>query len=114
MIGPGFEVELASSGVTDLVVHAPPNAADGQVQVSFAKDPASGSGLVLLGDLHYLEDLATTYLGWGSLRAPALASDAAIALEMYRRHGAQGLRELEGDFSLVLFDGMQSILILCR
>ncbi|MDB5670484.1 MAG: putative asparagine synthase, partial [Alphaproteobacteria bacterium] len=56
--------------------------------------------LLIAGRLHY--------------RAPGGGSDAAVALEAYRRAGLAGLARLEGDFSLLLIDGERRRLVALR
>ena len=70
--------------------------------VTFAREHQSESAAVLLGQLCYQDEILS--------RLPhsikqGCTSDAAIALAVYDHLGPQGLEELEGEFSLVLWDG---------
>jgi asparagine synthase (glutamine-hydrolysing) len=57
---------------------------------------------VLIGRLHYREDLLRALAGDGT--APATAGDAALVLSAYRRWGWPGLCRLEGCFALAVLD----------
>ncbi len=62
---------------------------------------------VLLGRLYYRQELAARFPDTdpqGIQRLHEL-NDAALAFEVYGRFGLKGLQWLEGDFSLVLWDG---------
>jgi asparagine synthase (glutamine-hydrolysing) len=70
--------------------------------VCFARRGAGAAAL--LGRLHYTDDLRAAL---GERRPPADPGedDAALALAMFERFGTAGLARLEGDFSVVVWDG---------
>jgi asparagine synthase (glutamine-hydrolysing) len=97
----GFTARAARGGVT-LDVFGDPSPA----LVQTAQDAAGHA--VLMGRLYYREDLRER-LG---PEAPAGgANDAALALAAYQARGPAGLADLEGDFSLALFDARTACLI---
>jgi asparagine synthase (glutamine-hydrolysing) len=61
---------------------------------------------VLLGRLYYRDELRAE-LGPAGMGAAVASTDAALALEAYRRFGAETLRRLEGDFALVVWSARQ-------
>src|SRR5207248_61528 len=62
--------------------------------------------VVFLGRLYYRDDHAAGVRARRPDLTPRPAdSDAALALAVYRALGADGLRRLEGDFALALYDG---------
>ena len=101
----GFEVELEDGGNAGFRIVPPARQAPDAPLVTFARDAASGAAAALIGQLCYLDALPLAAAG---------RSDAAIALEMFRMHGAAGLQRLEGDFALVLFDPAERRLIAQR
>lgn len=70
--------------------------------VTFARDRQSGTAAVLLGHLCYQDEILSRL---PQSLAQSCTSDAAIALAVYRHIGIKGLEQLEGEFSLVLWDG---------
>jgi asparagine synthase (glutamine-hydrolysing) len=72
--------------------------------VSLAQDDASHTTAVLLGRILYRADLLARLPAVAHLRD---ASDAELALAAYRQLGRRGLELLEGEFSLVIHDGLQ-------
>lgn len=91
----------------------PANKADPQKEplVTWIENRSSSTSVVLLGHLCYQEDLLTKL-------PPSIAetclTDAALVLATYQHLGKRGLEELEGEFSLVLWDGMRQELIAMR
>ncbi|MBW4684904.1 MAG: hypothetical protein KME40_07340 [Komarekiella atlantica HA4396-MV6] len=79
--------------------------------VTFADDRRSGVAAVLLGHLCYQDEILSKLPQ--SMRQNC-ASDAAIAIIVYCYSGLKGLEELEGEFSLVLWDGASQRLFALR
>lgn len=70
--------------------------------VTFARDHQSGTAAVLLGHLCYQDEILSKL---PQSMTQSCTSDAAIALAIYRYIGRKGLEELEGEFSVVVWDG---------
>ena len=70
---------------------------------------AGDHAVVLLGRIHYREDLMAR-IGLGVENLDSL-DDAALVLAAYRARGSKGLTLLEGNFSLVIWDERRKILI---
>jgi asparagine synthase (glutamine-hydrolysing) len=67
-----------------------------------------GYAVVLLGRLHYREDLRAAL---DPRRGdPARLDDAGLVLEAYRQHGLAGLERLEGTFAVAVWDARAGIL----
>jgi asparagine synthase (glutamine-hydrolysing) len=84
--------------------HSPPQGRGRPDLVSFARTGSAAAAL--MGRLYYRrERLAELrpHLPVDLLRECA-ASEAALALSLYREFGPEGLERLEGDFALVLWD----------
>ena len=79
--------------------------------VSLAQDAATRTTAVLLGRIHYRKDLLARF---PQLATPHDRSDAALALAAYRHLGRKGLEQLEGEFSLVVWDGKRQCLLAQR
>jgi asparagine synthase (glutamine-hydrolysing) len=69
---------------------------------------APGLRAVLMGRLYYRAELSPMAAG---LPETAEASDAALALAVYRRRGLEGLEHLEGDFAILLWDAAKRCLV---
>jgi len=100
----GFEVTLNENNVAEFTV-APPrdDEAVRHPLIQFAEDRQRGTAAVLMGRLHYRDELLD--------RLPAearseIATDAELALALFNHaHGDERvLQRLEGDFSLVVSD----------
>ena len=105
----GFDVLLTSVGA-DFRLFCPQTPKGGVPLVTFASDPQAGLAVVLLGQLFYRQGLLT------SLEKPLREeiSDAELALAVFRRFGQAGLRWLEGDFCVVVFDREKQRLLALR
>lgn len=77
--------------------------------VSLARDRRGAA--VLLGRLLYRDDVLARL---PEPRAGNEASDAELALAVYRHEGQNGLERLEGEFSLVVWDSVQRRLLALR
>jgi asparagine synthase (glutamine-hydrolysing) len=97
----GFDVELCEDTAIGRLYRAAPDGSPRNQLVSQAIEHAGGRVCVLLGRLHYKEDLIRDD---STLPGRAFASDAALALAVFGARGAQGLARLEGEFSLVVID----------
>ena len=92
----GFEITVRVGEAPEVrLYHAGGPASSARPLVSSAGGPGSTIA-VLIGRIHYREDLTTP--GWSE---PG-ASDAAVALAFFRSRGVEGLGALEGEFALVL------------
>ncbi|MBE8990359.1 asparagine synthase-related protein [Nostoc sp. LEGE 12450] len=79
--------------------------------VTFARDRQSGIAAILLGHLCYQDEIL---LKLPQSMRQSCASDAAITIMVYCHNGFKGLEELEGEFSLVLWDGASQRLFALR
>ncbi|NEO77981.1 asparagine synthase-related protein [Moorena sp. SIO4G3] len=70
--------------------------------VTFARNYQSRTAAVLMGHLCYQDELLAKL---PQSITQNCTSDAAIALAVYSHFGRQGLEQLEGEFSLVVWDG---------
>lgn len=106
---PGCTVLLNARGEPDFRIHSAPTVAGRRPIVQAATDAASGVTAVIIGALMYREDI-------GVPLPPRDASngDAAIALAVYRQGGVKKLERLEGEFALILWDGIHKRLIALR
>ncbi|MBE9189110.1 asparagine synthase [Gloeocapsopsis crepidinum LEGE 06123] len=108
----GFDVFASEDGEIEFHVFSPHrDDAARPALVTFARDYHSGNAAVLLGHLCYQDELLA--------RLPQSAvqkctSDAAIALAAYCHLGDKGLEQLEGEFSLVVWDSSQQKLFALR
>lgn len=108
----GFEVVIRSDGQSVLRTFQPADLPEENASlVSLARDPASGQAAVVMGRLYYREEVLA--------RLPQecrghQASDAALALAVFRHLGARGLERLEGEFSLVVLDPEQRRVLAMR
>lgn len=71
------------------------------------------SAAVVMGRIYYRDEKLRDIVGQlpVELADAAKTNDAALALGMYLTRGREGLISLEGEYSLVLWDGRQGILI---
>jgi asparagine synthase (glutamine-hydrolysing) len=69
---------------------------------------------VLMGRLYYRADLRASSGLAADWPDPAEDNDAALALAVYRARGLNGLEQLEGDFSLVIWDACEQRLVAMR
>lgn len=79
--------------------------------VTFARNRERQSAVLLIGSLFYRTDLRARFPEAVS-KAPA--ADAALALAVYQHTGWPGLARLEGEFAIVLWDGMRQRLLAMR
>jgi asparagine synthase (glutamine-hydrolysing) len=101
----GFTVECSSEDLT-LKIYGPPQPGPRSL-VGFVR--RDGCCLVLMGRLYYREELRE---GLPTPRGPAAAdADADLALAAYLDRGVAGIERLEGDYSLVLWDGRERLLL---
>jgi len=101
----GFTVDCTSEDLT-LKTYGPPHPGRRPL-VGFAR--RDGCCLVLMGRLYYRDELRE---GLPARRGPADASgDADLALAAYLERGRAGIERLEGDYSLVLWDGRERLLL---
>lgn len=77
--------------------------------VSFAHDRASGATAAVIGAIYYADDLLA-----GLPKLDGEATDAEVALTVFRHRGAEGLERIEGEFALVVFDARSRSLIAMR
>jgi asparagine synthase (glutamine-hydrolysing) len=80
----------------------------GRCLVTVARDGASQTVAALIGRLDYRDELAATLPGHPPLHG---LTDAELALSVYLHAGRVGLERLEGEFSLVVWDGWDRRLI---
>jgi asparagine synthase (glutamine-hydrolysing) len=100
----GFAVGCRDDHVEILLQGTP--SLPGRSLVSIARDAPSQSTAALLGRLHYRDELLA------SLRQDhRQQSDAALALAVYLQAGLEGLKKLEGEFALVIWNGRDRRLI---
>jgi asparagine synthase (glutamine-hydrolysing) len=90
---------------------AAPEGSPGGQLASQAVDRASGRTCLLVGRLHYKEDLLRVHRSLAGLTFP---SDAALALAVFGAGGPQGLARLEGEFSLAVGDPAAGCLFVRR
>jgi asparagine synthase (glutamine-hydrolysing) len=107
----GFDVEMAEGNAIGRLYRTAEAGSPQARLVSRAVSPDSGRACLLLGRLHYKEDLARAI--------PALAGqthteDAALALAVFEACGWRGLARLEGEFSLVVIDPTERCFYLLR
>jgi len=101
----GVTVECSSEDLT-LKTYGPPHPGRRSL-VGFAQ--RDGCCLVLMGRLYYRDELRE---GLPARRGPADAGgDADLALAAYLDRGVAGIERLEGDYSLVLWDGRERLLL---
>src|SRR5271165_5177725 len=105
----GFALRCYAGGGIELSLYGPkdPGKSGRPALTSWARDPLSGTVVVLLGRLFYRDEIRA--------RLPALASmqgdsDTALALALYQHAGREGLQQLDGEFALVVWDGVQRCL----
>jgi asparagine synthase (glutamine-hydrolysing) len=106
--GNGFEVVLAEKGEAEFHLFSPSAPASVQSLVTFAKDPVTGTAAVLMGTLHYRDDLKAR------LSSVRFQNDAGLALASFLQHGVTGLTWLEGEFALAVFDAQERCLFALR
>jgi asparagine synthase (glutamine-hydrolysing) len=108
----GFEITLGPAETAEIRLFHP-KARDRQTAsfIDVATDPTTGAVLVLMGQLYYRDDLRSQLPEAQHLPC---ASDAALALAMFRASGVPGLQRLEGDFSLAIVDAQASRLLAMR
>ena len=81
--------------------------ADRPALVTFARQ--GDCCVVLMGRLHYRDELLSQLS-----KSPGLSpssSDTELVLGAYRQWGIKGIARLEGDFSLVVWDGKKDLLV---
>jgi asparagine synthase (glutamine-hydrolysing) len=88
--------------------------ADRPPMVTFCRMPHGSA--VLLGRLYYRRHLTDELASWRPELPTKGANlcDAALALAAYHRHGLRGVEQLEGDFSVALWDAREGRLVGCR
>jgi asparagine synthase (glutamine-hydrolysing) len=107
----GFDVEMSGVESVGRLYRAAPSGSPRARLVSLAVDRESGRTCMLMGRLHYKDDLADS-LPIGKRRA--YANDAELVLAVFNARGAQGLDRLEGEFSLAVSDPSGRCLYLLR
>ena len=108
----GFDVSLADNG--DVVFHLfDPGKVrrNSEPLVSYAQDSERSVAVVLMGQLHYRDELAFTR---SRNREAAARTDAEFILDLFCFEGPQGLERLEGDFSLVVWSSSHKCLVVMR
>jgi len=101
----GFTVDCTSEDLT-VKIYGPPHPGRRSL-VGFAR--RDGCCLVLMGRLYYRDELRE---GLPARRGPAYTGgDADLALAAYLDRGVAGIERLEGDYSLVLWDGRERLLL---
>lgn len=103
---PGFEAILSSTGELKLQVFSPQ-----PCWVTFAREVATGTAAFFMGKLYYKQDLKTRFHCVGKQNFP---SDAALILALFQQAGVEVLKQLEGEFVLVIFDGLKQRLLALR
>jgi len=98
----GFHITCEANGESAVTLHHPPRAVrKSESLFSTAENDAAGLSAVLMGTLHYRDDLRRAL-------PPAArsqnADDAELALATFLHRGITGLKSLEGDFSLAILD----------
>jgi asparagine synthase (glutamine-hydrolysing) len=96
-----FEIVLRPDGRAELRTFRPDAPAKGEPLVGMARDSGGGPAAVLMGRLYYREEVLARL---PHACRPACASDAALALAVFRHQGPRGLERLEGEFSLAVLD----------
>jgi asparagine synthase (glutamine-hydrolysing) len=120
----GFSVEARADGVVAIQPEGPDEFGAGAEVgarasaraaraplVSYAHDERARIAVVLLGRLHYRDDLLARLSGRAGL---AGASDASLVLALFSQAGRRGLEDLEGSFALVVHDANEGRLFAQR
>jgi asparagine synthase (glutamine-hydrolysing) len=107
-----FEVILqANTEVEFQVFPCKPSLAEQRSLITFAQDPITKIATVLIGHLHYQDELLA-HLTQSLIKD--FAKDAALALYIFQYYGVESLQRLEGEFALVIFDPQKQCLLALR
>ena len=108
----GFEVIIAANQKPEFhLFHPEKDSFSQESLVTFARDSQTGIEAVLMGKIYYQNNLKARLSQEFRHDFP---SDAALALAVFRKYGAQGLEWLEGEFSLAIFDSEKQCLFIMR
>lgn len=108
----GFDVILCDSGDVAFHLFDPGKTSrNSEPLVSYAKNDKESVAVVLMGQLHYREELD---IRLSHKLEAGLLTDAELILELFCCEGAHGLKRLQGDFSLVLWELSQKCLMVMR
>ncbi|HEY9798941.1 MAG TPA: hypothetical protein V6D25_01175, partial [Leptolyngbyaceae cyanobacterium] len=98
----GFNVILSNSGEVEYHLFDPGRSSrHSEPLVSHAKNEQESLAVVLMGQLHYREELNMLLSHKRDVRN---LTDAELILELFCCEGTYGLQRLQGEFSLVLWE----------
>lgn len=98
----GFEVVVGVTHKAKFNISPPQQSGTAELPlVTFARDNRTETASVLIGQLYYRDELK---IRLSIETRQNLPSDAALALIVFQHYGLEGLKWLEGEFSLVIFD----------
>jgi asparagine synthase (glutamine-hydrolysing) len=108
----GFSIVCHADGPVELRLSLPDaGGLRGPALVTWAQDREAQAAVALVGRLYYREEV---FARLGAEAPPEDGPDAALALAVYRRHGLEGLKQLEGEHALVVWDGRRRLLLAQR
>ncbi|MBD2501124.1 asparagine synthase-related protein [Anabaena azotica] len=108
----GFNVILSNSGEVEYHLFDPGRSSrHSEPLVSHAKNEQESLAVVLMGQLHYREELNMLLSHKRDVRN---LTDAELILELFCCEGTYGLQRLQGEFSLVLWELSQQCLVVMR